>query len=225
MKDKRESFFPVVFYSFYVLEGNYIELNKTVEKYLETTVGDDFLLSVERQINLSISAGREIGRRIHNYSAAWYSLVEHSYRIRKKIDKSNLEKDQAFAKEYAAKISEYLGDSFENKFIKDLRRYVQHKNILVPSLQFRVERIWDAPPQEEGVLCNMSHSFEINSSEIKDFDWSVVSREYIDSRLSVPVSEIIQNHFSLMRDFCQWIEYRDLQLRPFVPKEIKEATF
>lgn len=220
-----ESFFSVVFYSFYVLNGNYMEFEKTIEEYLKATVGDEFMFNRERQINLSINAGREIGRRIHNYSAAWYSLVDHSRRIAKKLSESKSPGYQELSDEYRIKVRDYFGDSFENQFIGDLRRYVQHKRIPVPTLHFKAERIWDASPQAEGVLCNMSHSFDLNSREIKDFDWKPKSKKYIDENQSIPVAEILNRHFESMKAFYQWVEYKDSQIRPFSPKEIQEATF
>jgi len=209
----RKNFASVIFYSFYILEGNYIEFRRTLDAYMKEANSDNCLADNGKHISLHINGGREIGRRIHNYAAAWLSLVDHTRIISKKLTISSIDYIQAFAVEYEAKKNECLKDNFENLFIKDLRRYVQHKKVPVPTLQFKINSV------QIGFL------FEFNSNEIENFDWNSKVKTYIKSRSSVPISEIIDKHFFVMKEFYLWIEFREIQLDPYAPTELRETTF
>ena len=220
-----KSFFSVRFYTFYILKCNYLEFEATLKNFLESTRGDEFLFSAEKQIDLHINAGREIGRRIHNYAAAYLSVIDHSRGVYKHLSESKSEQFQDFAKEYDAKRKEHFSNSFENVFVGDLRRYLQHKKVAVPVLSTRMERIQDSSSESESNLFNISYSFEFKSNEIKDFKWSSQSRDYINQNRAIPIADIISQHFSTMKAFYQWFEFRDYQARPVVADEIKKATF
>lgn len=217
-----QNFFSIIFYSFYIFEGNYIEFKKTIENYIKAVESNQFVDNGERYMNLGISGGREIGRRIHNYAAAWLSLVDHTRGVHKKLKDHTLHNIQDFANEYEVRLNKYLKNSFENVFVKDLRRYVQHKKVPVPTLHFR---IGDLSSISENYLLKEGYSFEFKSKDIEDFDWSRQSKKYIKSNKSVPIVQIIDKHFSLMKDFYLWIQFRDYQLHPYSPKEVTEITF
>jgi len=219
------SFFGVNFYTFYILKFNYLEFESTLKKCLEATSGEEFLFSTEKQIELHINAGREIGRRIHNYAAAYLSVVDHSRGIYKHLSESESEHFQNFAKEYDAKRKEHFNNSFENVFVGDLRRYLQHKKVAVPVLLTRMERTKDLSSESSSNLFDISYSFEFNSKEIKDFKWSQKSKDYINRNRTIPIADIITRHFSAMKSFYQWVEFRDYQVRPVVADKIARATF
>jgi hypothetical protein len=219
------SFFSVNFYTFYILKCNYLEFENTLKRCLEATSGDEFLFSAEKQIELHINAGREIGRRIHNYAAAFLSVVDHSRGIYKHLLESESKHFQDFAEEYDAKRKEHFNDSFENVFIGDLRRYLQHKKVSAPVLLTKMERTEELSSESSSNLFNISYSFEFNSKEIKDFKWSSKSKEYINRNRTIPIADIITRHFSTMKSFYQWVEFRDYQVRPVVADEIERATF
>lgn len=204
-----ENFFSVIFYSFYIFEGNYIDLKETLQMYAEATNSDGFLFDGERQINLHISGGREIARLIHNYAAAWLSLVDHSRRVNEKLKENNLVEIQKFAAEYEDKLSSQLKTTFENTFIKDLRRYVQHKKVPIPTLQFKMVRIADSLFESGSPSFQGGFSFEFYSQNIEDFDWSSNVKEYIKNNRTIPIGEIIDTHFSVMKDFYLWIHFRE----------------
>ena len=220
-----ENFFSIIFYSFYIFEGNYIEFKKTIESYVETANSDEFLGGSEKHINLHISGGREMGRRIHNYAAAWLSLVDHTRIIYEKLKDHTSDDVRDFANEYDARLAEYLKDTFENMFVKDLRRYVQHKKVPVPTLHFKMCRIEKLLSESGDPLFEGGYSFEFNSKDIEDFNWSRQPKEYLKSNKSVPIVKIIDKHFSIMKDFYLWIQFRDHQLHPYAPREVKEITF
>ncbi len=213
MQLMRKSFSSVIFYSFYILEMNYIEFRQTLDAYMKAANSDDCFADNGKHISLHINGGREIGRRIHNYSAAWLSLVDHTRIIYNKLKASEIPHVQNFAVEYDTKMNECLKDNFENLFIKDLRRYVQHKKVPVPTLQFK------ANSSQAGF------SFEFNSSEIENFDWNRKVKNYIESHRSIPIGEIIEKHFFVMKEFYLWIEFREIQLDPYAPSELRETTF
>jgi hypothetical protein len=220
-----ENFFSTIFYSFYIFEGNYIEFKKTIESYITMANSDGFLLNTEKQIDLHISGGREIGRRIHNYAAAWLSLVDHTRIVHKKLKDDKLVDIRDFAYEYESRLTKDLKDTFENIFVKDLRRYVQHKKIPVPTLHLKMCRIENLSPESETSLFEGGFSFEFNSKDIQDFNWSRQAKEYLQKNKSVPIVEIIDTHFSTMKDFYLWIQFRDHQLHPYASREIKEMVF
>jgi len=136
-----ENFFSIIFYSFYIFEGNYIEFSRTIESYIKSANNEEVLGDSEHHINLHISGGREISRRIHNYSAAWLSLVDHTRRVRNKLKDHTSVDVRNFGDEYDIRLAECLKDTFENEFVKDLRNYVQHKEVPVPTLHFKIRRV------------------------------------------------------------------------------------
>jgi len=220
-----ENFFSVIFYSFYILEGNYLEFKRTIERYMEAANSDEFLHDSKKYMNLHIAGGREIGRLIHNYVAAWLSLVDHTRRIHEKLKDHNSSDIQVFANEYEIRLTEHLKDTLENVFVKDLRRYVQHKEVPVPTLHFKIQRIENLLSESGEPLFELGHTFELDSNNIKDFNWSPKTKEYIKDNKSVPIGKIIDKHFSIMKDFYLWIQFRDHQLHPYAPIEIVENTF
>ena len=220
-----ENFFSVIFYSFYIFEGNYIEFKSTIESYGETANSDKFFGDSGKYIHLHISGGREIGRCIHNYSAAWLSLVDHTRRVHEKLKGHTLADIRDFGNEYEVRLAEYLKDTFENVFVKDLRNYVQHREVPVPTLQFKMRRIENLASESGNPLFEGGYSFEFNSKDLEGFKWSSRSKEYLNGNKSVPIVKIIDKHFSIMKDFYLWIQFRDHQLHPYAPREIKDITF
>jgi len=220
-----ENFFSVIFYSFYILEGNYIEFKRTIESYIKAANSDEFLRDSEKHIDLHIDGGREIGRLIHNYVAAWLSVVDHTRVIHKKLKDHDSSDIRDFTNECELRLAEYLKDTFENVFVKDLRRYVQHKRTPMPTLHFKMKRIENLLSESGEPLFEAGHSFEFNSKDIEDFNWNPKAKEYIKSNKSVPIVQIIDKHFSSMKDFYLWIQFRDHQLHPYAPKELTEITF
>lgn len=219
-----ENFFSVIFYSFYILEGNYWDLNRTIQGYIKLTTNDEFIVDQQKHLELHIQGGRELARLIHNYVAAWLSLVDHTRVIQKRLKEHNTEEIRHFAFEYEKKLSESIKDSFENLFVKDLRRYVQHKAVPVPTLHFKMTRVDSASPLESP-QAEMGYSFEFKAKEIENFDWSRASKEYIKSHQSIPVEKIINRHFAIMKEFYLWIQFRDHQLHPYAQNSIKQSTF
>lgn len=220
-----ENFFSIIFYSFYIFEGNYIEFKRTIDSYVETANSDEFLDDSEKHIRLHISGGREIGRRIHNYAAAWLSLVDHTRIVHKRLKDHTSANIRDFANEYEVRLTESLKDTFENVFVKDLRKYVQHKKVPVPTLRFKMRRTENLSSESGDPLFEGGYSFEFSSKDIEDFDWSRKPKEYLKSNESVPIVEIIDKHFSIMKDFYLWVQFRDHQLHPYAPNDVKESTF
>jgi hypothetical protein len=217
-----ENFFSVLFYSFYIFEGNYIEFKRTIESYIETANSEDFLDDNKKIVNLHINGGREIARRIHNYAAAWLSLVDHTRRVKEKLEKHRSVNYRDFANEYEARLNEYLKNTDENVFMKDLRKYVQHKKVPVPSLRFNIKRIENLS-ESENFLVESSYSFEFNSKDIANFKWTGQSKQYLKNN-TVDIVKIIEKHFSIMKDFYLWIQFREHQLNSDVTT-VKEMTF
>ncbi|PZV21288.1 MAG: hypothetical protein DCF21_02795 [Leptolyngbya sp.] len=220
-----ENFFSVIFYSFYILEGNYIEFRRTIESYIKAANSDEFLRDSEKHINLHTTGGREISRLIHNYVAAWLSLVDHIRVINAKLKEHDSPDIRDFTNEYELRLAEYLKDTFENMFVKDLRRYVQHKKVPVPTLHFKMKRMENLLSESGEPLFEGGHSFEYHSKDIDDFNWSQKTKEYIKNNKSVPIVQIIDKHFSIMKDFYLWIQFRDHQLHPYAPRVVTETTF
>ncbi|MBK1986331.1 hypothetical protein A0J48_001985 [Sphaerospermopsis aphanizomenoides BCCUSP55] len=220
-----ENFGAISFYSFYILEENYRDFKKTIQSYIKLTTSDEFISNDQKYMELHIYGGRELGRLIHNYAASWLSLVDHTRAIQKKLKESKAEEIRNFAVEYENKLSESLKDSFENSFVKDLRRYVQHKAVPVPTLHFRMKRVNLSNSESKPPLMDMSYSFEFSTKQIQDFDWSKTSKEYMKKNESIPLEKIIDDHFNMMKDFYLWIKFRDHQLHPYSSSEIKQSTF
>ena len=221
-----ENFFSILFYSFYIFEGNYVEFKRTIESYIEDANSDCFIFDGDKQIDLNINGGREISRRIHNYAASWLSLVDHTRRVQRKLKDHASTDIQNFANEYETRLSKNLMPTFENIFVKDLRNYIQHKGVPVPTLRLTLHQAKNMALDSDGTSLQGSYSFEINSSEFDtNFEWKPKSKEYLKNNRSVPIVTIIDQHFSAIRDFYRWIQFRDHQLHPYAPREAREITF
>jgi hypothetical protein len=216
-------FGSIIFYSFHIFERNYHELKSTIQGYKNLIASDDFISDSQKYMELHIYGGRELSRLIHNYAAAWFSLVDHTRAIQRELEGSEEEEIRKFAIEYQNKLNESLKDSVENSFVKDLRNYVQHKTVPVPTLHWTMTRNLS---NSDTPLMDTDCSFEFITREIQDFNkWSKTSREYIKNNESIPVEKIIDSHFNLMKEFYLWINFRDDQLNPYASSEIKELTF
>ncbi|NET73300.1 MAG: hypothetical protein F6K62_20900 [Sphaerospermopsis sp. SIO1G2] len=188
-------FCSIIFYSFHIFERNYHELKSTIQGYKNLIASDDFISNNENYMKLHIYGGRELSRLIHNYAAAWFSLVDHTRVIQRKLKESEEEEIRKFAIEYQNKLNESLKDSFENSFVKDLRNYVQHKAVPVPTLHWTMIRNLS---NSDTPLMDTDCSFEFNTKQIQDFDWSNLSKDYIKNNVSVPFEKIIDRHFDMM---------------------------
>ena len=220
-----ENFFSVIFYSLPILEGNYRELKKAIQRYLEPIATGEFLFDDEERIQTHINSSREIARLIHNYAAASFSLVDHTRAIKNKLKGHDEKELRDFAFEYEEKLNESVKNSFENLFVKDLRRYVQHKAVVVPSLQIKLTRVNFSNSSSEISQAEVKHSFELDSKQLQDFDWGRASKEYIVSHRTIPVEEIIDKHFASIKEFYLWIQFRDTQLHPYASNSVKQSTF
>ena len=116
---------------------------------------------------------------------------------------------QKFATEYEDKLSSQLKNNFENTFVKDLRNYVQHKKVPIPTLQFKMVRIATSLLESGSPSFKEGFSFEFNSQDIEDFTWDSKVKEYIKNNRTIPFGEIIDKHFSVMKDFYLWIHSRE----------------
>lgn len=152
-------------------------------------------------------------------------MVEHTQAILKKLKDHEKEEIRNFAFEYENKLSESIKKNFENLFVKDLRRYIQHKALPIPTLHNRVTRKSFSDSDSEPPLMELSYSFEFSSEQIQDFNWNRTSKEYIKDNQSIPLEEIIDRHFTVMEDFYLWIQLRDQQLHPYSTSLIRQSTF
>lgn len=203
------SFFHVIYYSFHTLEGNYIELRETIKQYLTLAASDEALQSSEKYMEISLGGSREIPRRFHNYVASWYSIREHSYRILKKIERSELKQSSAFVDEYKNQVSLYFKNSIENKFVQELRNYTQHNQLPIPSLTIKMSR-------DEEEKLNLSYSFTLSCDELlQRGEWSSTSKIFLQNqKKSFALDDLIEKHFYLTKDFYLWIRFRESQLNP-----------
>lgn len=204
-----EVFWTVVVHSFYVFERNYIDLKETIEYYISLTDSNSF--DAGRIIELNMIGGREVGRMIHNYLAAWFSLKEHTMAIKNKIPKNARAEIKEFGVEYQRKVDEVFKGNPENILIGDMRRYVQHRAPLIPNLSFK--------------LLEARSCFELNYERIKSFDWNSKSREYLGGRKNIPLQDLVDDHFLILKEFYLWIHFRDWQLHPYATNSMKCLDF
>lgn len=215
------SFFYVIYYSFHTFEGNYIELRETIKQYLTLAASDEALQSSEKYMEINLYGSREITRRFHNYVASWFSIREHSYRIKKKIERSELKQDSTFVDEYKNQVSLYFKNNIENKFVQELRNYTQHNQLPIPSLTINMNR------EEDDEKINLSCSFTLSCDELlQKGEWSSTSKIFLQNqKKSFALNDLIEGHFYLTKDFYLWIRFRESQLNPYSPLEFKNATF
>jgi len=195
----QEEFFSV---SFYIFECNYFQYKRTVEDYLEKLVKlyENPSQPSQDHLTVSIRGSREIARFIHNYVAAADTVIEHSKRVSSDLNR------QEFSCEYENRMQN-LKRTFEYKFAYQLRQYVLHKKIPVPTITHTVVRIENALSESGHPLFQESYSFNFSSTNIEDRDiWRGTVKEYIRNHFSVPVEDILDRHFNMVKEFCLWIQ-------------------
>jgi hypothetical protein len=198
-----ESFSNFTLRTLYIFEGNYWQFKHTFQDFCRLSMSDEYMFDGGKSLDLFFQASQEISRLFHNYVSAWYSQKEHTSRIHKKLKNSEKSHLRDFAVEYQQRLDESIKGSIENIFINDLRRYIQHKSI---------------PPLSQVMEINnagISSSLCLTLDTIEDFDWSERSRSYISSRKNINLDEIVDNHFYMVKEFHDWICFRDRQLSPY----------
>jgi hypothetical protein len=206
-----DNFSNFIYKTLYIFEGNYFQFKHVFQDFSQLSLSNEYMADEKKNLDLFIKASQEISRLFHNYVSAWYSQKEHASRIHKKLKNSEKSYLREFAVEYQQRLDESIKKSIENIFINDLRRYIQHRSI---------------PPLTQLMLFNnvgIVSSLGLTSDSIKNFDWSTASRDYISSRKHILLDEIVDNHFYAVKEFHDWIRFRDLQLNPYnftIPKNM-----
>ena len=77
----------------------------------------------------------------------------------------------------------------------------------------------------ETPLTEMSCFFEFQTEQIEDFDWSRASKDYLKTIKSIPLEEVIDRHFAMMKEFYLWIHFRDIQLNSYASDTVKKLNF
>lgn len=125
-------------FSVFTLEGNYRDFRQIIEGISSHPRAHELLL-LRNQNQLSEYL-MYIGRLLHNFVAAVYSLVEHTYKLYDKLNvgpnKLGIEPKPfpAFKERLAAEFAE---DSL-CQFVKELRQYCQHYQLPAVSLMLSI---------------------------------------------------------------------------------------
>lgn len=207
------TFGRVLIGSWYVYHINYLEFKKSIDQYTTAVNSQEYLENQGEHITLGLRGGIEIARRTHNYAAGWKSLVDHTRAIVNSLEENSSDDLRRFPTEYAERLKDSLRDSVENDFINDLRRMAQHKSLPVPRLYFIFDR--------DGA----GWHFNFHPDDIRDFDWRASTRRFIEANSSIPIGKLIGNHYANMKEFYQWIDFRDRQLGPYANTNLDGVSF
>lgn len=215
-------FFDLISFSFYIYRGNYRDFLITFEKFSEYFKNIDIVSDKATYLTQNLVFSREITRMIYNYSASFSSLVDHTRRSKEKLEEHPLKRYRDFIEEYDTKLDSSVKNCFENIFIKDLRNYIQHKQVAVPSL------IASTQCNEKGQSIDGISDFlwQIPSIQMQNYrGWKSKSKKYLQENEYIPIVEIFKSHFKIIENFYFWLQFRDSQLTTNTLKTLPEMSF
>lgn len=192
-------------WSVYTFDANTRELLNILD-YLTQNPGSWELQALRRRDQLE-RAEREVVRRLHNMVAAAFSLVEHTRVLRKHMhDEAGgpLYRDPATDEPIQRRIEREFADDPETKFLQDLRRFTQHREL--PALIFEMsQRVPDEPVQRRILL---------SASQLLTWgDWSEPSKRFLEQAGDkINLRELVIRYEERVRRFYYDFEthYREL---------------
>jgi len=207
----QKKFSSLIFYTFNILEGNYLQYKNTVEDHVRKArhYCDFSNIPPNSYISLRVNGNHEIIRCIHNYVAAAKALVDHSRRIRKQLGNSD------FTIEYDAKLDADVKNSLENLLVQALRNYILHRKATIPVIRFSESKLDFSLEFDHNDLGDFSENLD-NEQNRQDPKIQEYVRNQILSHSSIPIGEIIDKHFSRIKEFYLWIKFREHQLSFFL---------
>lgn len=176
-------------YSVQLFQQNANELTGLLESIRTGPVAAN-LWSLENRPILDSILG-EVGRLLHNFVAASFSLRDHAYRFYR----SNYKDDGRFS-DYEAEAKSRFAEDPLCQFVQGLRNYFVHKEI--PDVSSSMS--WSPG-------ADIDNSMFLNKAELEEgFDWSVKAREYLDGApAQINLLDIASGYAEKVANFYNWV--------------------
>ncbi len=172
----------------HMLDDNHTELLNAIDHFENNP--DTWLVNEENRMQ---NALLEFARNLHNYLAMCLSLRDHTYRMKEKLDRDDLD-DQ-----YSAKMAE-LDLIPLASFIIDLRIYMQHRRIPVVTGRTSTHVISDAPTERTAKIL-------FDKTELVGWEeWKDQSHEVLnDLDDEFQIRSVIEDYHEILSEFYEWL--------------------
>lgn len=193
-----------------LLERNYDELKKHIERFEGRITDPDFVLWVRRHsVDIFME---ETLRLLHNFVAACASLIDHS-RIFYRLTFGASDILQEYQKEVDRR---FVKDPI-SQFVIGLRQYAQHYRLpgITTVRQFGSDGI-------------RGRVFLLKQSLLEFSRWNAPAREFIQSQSEeIDLLQVLQGYHSKVRSFHRWLqrEWNRVHRRELHAAELKRQAF
>jgi hypothetical protein len=143
----------------------------------------------------------EVIRLLHNFVAAARSLRDHSLRVKRKLlPRSNTDR---LAEEYEARSVSTFDEPLP-RFVQDLRHYVLHVRLPIPSGHASGRRVGD--PDRAPAEFEFESRIVLHPSDLLEWqEWKSASRAFIDSAGDhISIEEVVSEYAALVKVFQSW---------------------
>jgi hypothetical protein len=177
--------------SIYILDANFVELEKFVLSLTSDPKWDHLFLAENRGSLHSVS--RDIVRRLHNFVAAAHSLREHALAIY-----NRRYKDANLMPEYSKRARSVFGNDPLAQFVMGLRRYCQHYRS--PHMGFETAWPHDGSPPRRTAM--------ILKEDLVTFEaWPAAAKQFItDIETGVDILQICRSYRMKVLEFYEWFQ-------------------
>lgn len=170
----------------YILNRNYNDLIEIFNYYQK----DKEIWDIKNRPKLG-ALQKELLRLVHNYLASIYSLVEHTYVFRGKLNNKEFEN---FCNEKINKLKTDISITF----LKDLRVYTQHYKL--PFLEASISFKMINSKKREAIS---EQNLFLDKEQLLKWDrWSSISKSYLnkqDDKIDIKI--VIQEHQKIIKNF------------------------
>jgi len=149
------------------------------------------LLNVKKRPQLDAFL-REFRRLMHNYLSSTYSLIQHTTKCRRELNRPSLNRV------YSLKLKALLTNRCV-RFIRDLRIYCQHIKLplVAAELTFNPRKI-GAEKLKQRILIEKKEL-------VKWKEWHRLSKKHIGSHKDIEPKAISSEYQVLIKDFYKWL--------------------
>lgn len=171
-----------------MLDGNYTDL-MNAQDHFENNPGT-WMADDEQRVQ---NALLEFTRKLHNYLAMCLSLRDHTYRLKEKLDRDDLDD------KYSAMMDE-LDLIAPASFIIDLRNYMQHRRIPVVTGRTGTHVVSSGSTERTAKIL-------FDKTELLESDnWNDASQKVLsDLDEEFQIRSVIESYHTTLTEFYEWL--------------------
>jgi hypothetical protein len=183
--------------SIYIFDRNFDELHKLIQ-FLTNDPRVNELYWLENRDKLQMFS-REVSRLLHNFVAAAMSLIEHTRRLDEK-----LYRDRGRFPDYQKRVDKEFTHDPLARFVKDLRRYCQHRKLPILAFTSSLKSSKD----------RLTRTITLPREEIEAFDdWSADAKKYLNTiKDEVNILEVATSYRNKVIKFYEWFQLRQEEI-------------